>query len=225
MKHFDIVIVLLLFSFGCSPTPKDENTLVDTDLIKTQEEQPVETPLTNHVISGLPCDELLDFVAQIEKNSWIPDTLRLSKVGIYRELNNQNITYFNGRPFYHIPFDNNRLSYIYNTFTAEHLKELDYALFSKVNKIWGYFYRNKDATEWISDGVIEQWEFETEETASKALKEITSVSDIVYFNTQPYFCRIDNKLIIFQTRAMKFSYDQKPLFEQFIKESKAITPN
>mgnify|MGYP000218156427 CR=1 FL=1 len=55
--------------------------------------------------------------------------------------------------------------------------------------------------------------------AKKALRQIKKVGFIVYFNTNPYFCRIRNNLIIFQSRAMGFSHDQKPIFESFIKEN------
>jgi len=73
----------------------------------------------------------------------------------------------------------------------------------------------------ISDGVIEQWKFESEEQeeqADKAIRQILKPGFTVYFNTNPYFYRIRNKLIIFQSRAMAFRYDQKPVFEKFVKE-------
>ena len=140
-------------------------------------------------------------------------------MGIYGELNRQKIEYFNDRPFYSISFENSRLNKAYNAeIYKRHFDSLDFELFKGVKNIWGYFYRDKEATDWISDGVIEQWEFESEEQADKALREILQPGFIVYFNTNPYFCRIRNKLIIFQSRSMAFSYDQKPVFEKFVKE-------
>lgn len=105
------------------------------------------------------------------------------------------------------------------SFKNEAFSKLNFNNFRKVKNIWGYFYRNKFKTNLISDGVIEQWEFGNAEDAEEVLQEIsTSRGDIIYFNTMPFFCRIDNKLIIFQTRAMAFSYDQKAVFQKFIEK-------
>ena len=70
----------------------------------------------------------------------------------------------------------------------------------------------------MSDGVIEQWEFSTEKEATEALKQLRESAFDVYFNTNPYFCCIENKLIVFHTRAMRFSYDQKAIFDRFLAE-------
>jgi hypothetical protein len=134
-------------------------------------------------------------------------------------LDRTGIKYFNDRPFYPIDFKNSRLKLAFGTkLSGCYLNSIDLALFENVKDIWGYFYREKDATNVISDGVIEQWEFENEDQAEKALVQINQVGHAVYFNINPLFCRIKNKLIVFQTRAMAFSYDQKPVFKKFIQK-------
>lgn len=67
----------------------------------------------------------------------------------------------------------------------------------------------------LIDGVIEQWEFGTEQQARNAYKKITKIGDLIYFNTSPYFYNLDNKLFIFHTRAMNFSFKQAKVFKKF----------
>ncbi|HYG40851.1 MAG TPA: hypothetical protein VD908_19640 [Cytophagales bacterium] len=169
-----------------------------------------------------PCDEIQTFVSDIEKVKWVSDTNRLKEVGIYNELDRSQIKFFNTKPFYNIHFENSKINQAYNTETfKDDLDSLDFELFKSVNNIFGYFYRKRTESDLIADGVIEQWEFENEEQAEKALKNIRRSGFIIYFNTQPYFCRLRNNLIIFQTRAMAFSYEQRLLFEKFVKEKEA----
>lgn len=229
MKQFNIILSITLLIWSCSEN-KPNGESIDTqnleenivkikndtiELTKEIKSEKVDL-VSKQVITNAPCIELQEFIIDIEKLKWVSDIDRLNKVGIYGELDRQKIKYFNDRPFYSINFENSRFNKAYNKgMNKRHFDSLDFELFKGVNNIWGYFYRDKEATDWISDGVIEQWEFETINQASKALKQILRPGFIVYFNTNPYFCRIRNKLIIFQTRAMAFSYDQKPIFKKF----------
>jgi hypothetical protein len=232
MKRLSFIISISIFLWSCSENKIKNKTLStqkaeqivseinsdSTDLVNELESDKKDSVIKK-LITNAPCVELQDFVKDIESSKWISDTARLNKVGIYGELNRQNIKYFNHRPFYSISFENSRLNKAYNTqFNKQHFDSLDFELFKDVKNIWGYFYRDKDATDWISDGVIEQWEFDSEEQADKALRQIPQLGLIAYFNTNPYFCRIRNKLIIFQSRASAFSLDQKTVFERFVKE-------
>lgn len=163
-----------------------------------------------------PSEELQKFVAEIEKAGWISDTSRINSTGIYQELNDSNIRLFKNHPFYFIEFEN---SHIYQAYQGDMNDKTALNHLKKVKTIWGYFYRDKDATDWITDGIIEQWEFETNDQAEKALNIIRPNGSYIFFNTHPYFCRIKNYMIIFHTRAMAFSYDQKPLFEKFVRDN------
>jgi|GEM_PF-2369321 len=180
--------------------------------------------LTEDTISNTPCIEIREFVVDIEILGWIPDTNRLNKRRLYKELNRESVNYFNGRPFYPIGFQDSKLNKAYKSeIFRSHLGSFSFELFEGVRSIWGYFYRKKGATSLIVDGVIEQWEFESETLAEKALEEIMQYGEFFYFNTTPFFCRIANKLIIFQTRAMAFSFDQKYIFEKFVEEKEPNT--
>ncbi len=164
----------------------------------------------------IPIPELIDFVKEIEKTEWIPDTLRLRKKKLYEYLGKK--TSFNGYPFYSIDYKNTDLKKACEfepNILMRQSPNLDIELFKNAKSIWGYFYRDKNGTNTISDGIIEQWEFETESDAIKALKQIQPAGHFVYFNTMPFHCRVKNYLITFRTRAMIFSYDQKKIFEKF----------
>src|SRR5690606_41462220 len=86
---------------------------------------------------------------------------------------------------------------------------------SKVKSIWAYFYRKEPQEKWNSDGLIEQWEFDNKQLALTAYEELDKIALFVYFNTQPYYFTHENFLYIFHTRAMAFSFEQKPVFEMF----------
>jgi hypothetical protein len=173
---------------------------------------------TKSNILNEPCNEIKEYVLKIEKDGWISDTARLSQVQIYKELNRKDIFFFNDKPFYKLSFKESRLKtkWDYNAnFYRKYMDYIDYDLFKNVKSIWGYFYRAKNAKSIITDGVIEQWEFENDTDAQNALMQMQKAGSVIYFNTNPYFIRIRNKLIIFHTRAMAFSYNQKPLFQDF----------
>lgn len=231
MKQLSFIISISIILWCCSENKTKDKTIIakntkqnvieaHSNSFKSVNKVDSEKELVNkELFTNAPCVEIQDFVADIESLKWISDTVRLNKVGIYRELNRQKIKYFNGRPFYSISFENSQLNKAYDTkLYNSPFDSLDFELFKGAKNIWGYFYRNKEATGLISDGVIEQWEFESDEQAEKALRKILQTGSMIYINTNPYFCRIRNKLIIFQSRAMAFSYDQKPIFEKFVKE-------
>jgi len=236
------LIVLLIWS--CS-NKNDKNKLEQTDSkeiiidsAKANNSNFDIKELEQSTISGQPCIEIQEFVEEIESLGWIPDTSRLNKIRIYSELNRKQIKYFNNRPFYKIDFENSDLFTSYN---YEHIKivsdstetendsannyyrspieitfdSVDIELFRNAKSIWAYYYRKKDAVEWISDGIIKQWEFDNSINAELAMNQIQKAGSIMYFNTMPFYYRIDNKVIIFYTRAMAFSYDQRKLFEKF----------
>lgn len=207
MKQLSIFLTIALLLWSCVKTKSEA---LDHE---TEKEAPIELG------SNAPCIELQEFVVDIENIKWVSDTNRLKKAGLYRELNRQKVKHFNDKPFYPISFENSQLSRTYSSEMEDvYFDSLDFELFKGVQNIWGFFYRDKEATDWITDGVIEQWEFENEDKANQALQQIRRPGSIIYFNTNPYFCRIRNMLIIFQTRAMAFSYDQKPIFEKFVRE-------
>lgn len=234
MKRFAVVLLFCFMIVSCtekkakSSAPESIGTLEKKDTLQ------VDSTIVNAVnaaetkktaISNAPSIALQEFATDIENMNWVSDTLRLSTVEIYSALNRESVTYFNNLPFYQIAFEDSALYLLYtnNDMRNRYLDSANFEIFKASKSIWAYFYREKETTAMISDGVIEQWEFETESNAETALKEIMKSGSIIYFNTSPYFCRIKNTLLIFQTRAMAFSYDQKPLFKKFVKEKFAST--
>jgi hypothetical protein len=220
MKKSAIILLSVILVVSCSEPkleeqpPMNQNTLIkpDTAIVVNSITE------SNFIEINTPCPEVQNFVLSLDNSKWIADTNRLNKKSIYPELDRENIKYFSNKPFYPIDFEDSRLNISYkrgmfnSTFNTS-----DFDNFKSVKNIWGYFYRDKNADGLITDGVIEQWEFDSDEKAKKAFNKFRTIGDLVYFNTMPYFYQIDNKLIVFQTRAMKFSFKQKELFDQFKK--------
>lgn len=223
MKQLQVLIISVICLFGCygnsevgKATGQKAPHLLPPDTIENLTKEEIKnTKSKEEQLENQPCIEIQKFVFQIEQLGWISDTNRLKEVQIYPELDRDQISYFNSKPFYQIAFEESSLSKVKNRISEGSSDSFDYEFFKRVKNIWGYFYRDKGATEMISDGVIEQWEFGSEEEAKEGLKRIKRIGFGVYFNTNPYFYRIRNKLIIFQTRAMAFSFDQKSIFEEF----------
>lgn len=191
-------------------------------LLISCEQRPHPAPIATAATTqkeAIPSQALQSFVKKIAKLGWIPDATRLQKVKIYPELNQKSVQYFEAHPFYPIDFKN---SSIYKTYTSMSKGAPNFEIFQGVKYIWGYFYKDKKAKGMLTDGVIEEWTFETEEAAKMALKQLLSPKFIVYFNTTPYYCRLTNKVVIFQTRASAFSYQQKAVFEVFTQSIGAI---
>jgi hypothetical protein len=166
---------------------------------------------------GAPISALQTLAVDLAQLGWISDTARVRQVAAYAALNPKNIRYFNQQPFYTIALEDSEI------YRSEGWPALDHQLFGQVRSIWAYFYRQKESTEWIVDGVIEQWEFKNEAQAAKAMQQLVPLGDLVYFNTTPFFCSMQQYLIIFHTRANGFSDAQKPIFERFVQENRADT--
>ncbi|GGB73798.1 hypothetical protein GCM10007424_12100 [Flavobacterium suaedae] len=170
-------------------------------------------------ISNAPIKQIQEFTAIIEKNGWVSDEERINKKQIYREFNRESKKLFAGKPFYTITYENTMLNRFSDNLPSEGI-----SIFKEVKSIWGYFYKDKNARDWITDGVIEQWEFSNEKDAQNAMEYMHKHGDRIYFNTSPYFCRINNHVIVFQSRAMAFSYKQKPVYDLFIKMYNPVLP-
>ena len=150
----------------------------------------------------------------MEYMGWIADTNRLKKVDIYNNLKNSKTQKFNNKIFYKIDLAEH-LIFTWENSGNHTADSLNYRLFEKAKSIWAYFYRNKSDKITIRDGVIEQWEFDNENTAKSALQNLKQVYPLPYFNTQPYYLQVENYLFIFNTRASAFSYSQEEIYEIF----------
>ncbi len=166
-----------------------------------------------------PIKEIKDFAIVLDKKGWISDENRINKTRIYPELDRKRKTFFNDKTFYPIPYESTMLNKFSDRLPSEGI-----SLFKDAKSIWGYFYRDKSAKEWITDGVIEQWEFTNEKDAQVSMEYVHRHGHSIYFNTSPYVCRIRNYVIVFQSRAMAFSYEQKPVYDLFVKMYNPIMP-
>jgi len=167
-----------------------------------------------------PSVELISFTKVLNDLDWRADPNRLKKVSGYKELKNNNLEFFDSIPFYRIEFNNARLnSKLFKTRFAKR-DEFDFEIFKNAKSIWGYFYRGEKKGDIISDGVIEQWEFNNTSYAKKAFDLMKKSGFEIYFNTNPYFFRVENKLYVFQTRAMMFSLDdQINIYKLFVEKN------
>lgn len=166
---------------------------------------------------SVPHADFINLTKEIEPMNWIWDTARLTEVKIYSEIERSSVQFFNGMAFYPISFEKTTVAHTYKMQMQDDgsYNPEDFSVLESVNMIWGYFYQKKDAEAMKSDGLIEEWNFENEETAKRALAIMEERGDFIFFNTQPYFSTVENRLYIFHTRAMAFSYDQKEVFDKF----------
>lgn len=201
--------LLFIMVMSCnqpSPPPKQQESSIDSPTTPKPKPQ---------FFTDLPSQPLQNIAAIIQTSNWIPDTSRLKKVPIYQELDREGVQYFNGLPFYPLMLEKSRwYKALQMSMSGQHLE--DKKVLEGVSSVWGYFYKKKEAENWITDGVIEQWTFETEEQADKALKMMKEKGGFIYFNTTPYPARMGKLLFVFQSRAAAFSHAQQPVFEQFV---------
>ncbi len=148
------------------------------------------------------------FVQEIEKDGWVSDTARVKQLDMYN-LSNAELRMQNNLPFYTLSYEDTHVDQIIDGNEEEAL--------SKVQQIWAYYCRDKTHAYIISDGVIEEWQFEDASSAEAAFNAFNRQKTNLYFNTEPYFHQIKTSVYVFHTRAMAFSLDQKGVFEKFVK--------
>ncbi|WP_064967582.1 hypothetical protein [Tenacibaculum ovolyticum] len=222
MRIKSIILIAFFIACGCKKEQKEniKDSIPEESIRNVANESSVITKEKVEEIviyKSIPIPELIEFVKKIEKSDLIPDTLRLRKKRLYEYLGEKKI--FSNYPFYKILYESTdlkRANELWPELLNKQSTKLNIKLFKRAKSIWGYFYKDKNGGDTISDGVIEQWEFENEEEVKEALEQIELAGHFVYFNTRPFHCRVKNYLITFRTRAMGFSYDQKKIFEEFI---------
>lgn len=215
--------ILLLFAWSCKDTGEKlsgtkEIIIKDSLIDKPVQKQEYDSLIKAKSVSkSMALNEVVTFVNKMEKQGWISDTIRLKKLHQYKYLQRDSVLYIKNQSFYKIDFKNTWPGKMMDVW-----EDVDCTPMQKAKSIMGYFYYTKEKNNFRSDGVIEQWEFEDETQAKKAFELIQKYGNRIYFNTNPFACRIKNYVIIFQTRAMAFSYNQKEVFEKFIEDNKSI---
>lgn len=150
------------------------------------------------------------FVQDIEKDGWGSDTARVKQLNMYN-LNSAELRMQKKLPFYALSYEETGVEQIIDGNESVAL--------SKVQQIWAYYYRDKTHQYIISDGVVEEWQFEDASNAEVAFNAFNRQKTNLYFNTEPYFYQINSSVYVFHTRAMAFSIDQKRVFEKFVKQN------
>jgi hypothetical protein len=209
MRYISIILILILVIYSCKNDSKKMNINDQQSLIDKIAKQ---DKLSNN--SDGPNHYFIKLVDTLTKLGWHADTNRIKKTGVYSYLKKSKMKIFDNKPFYKIKISENMLFYGENAANST-AYEIDFDLFKKVKTIWGYFYRQKAESDWIEDGVIEQWEFESQNEAISALGNLKKAYPEPYFNTEPYYSQVDNYLFIFHTRAAGFCYKQKTFYELF----------
>ncbi|MBL1279596.1 MAG: hypothetical protein COA33_004965 [Fluviicola sp.] len=206
-----IILILVYIAFGCKSDVSDTNPQDDVDAIEFEQN---DSSSYENLDVIEPSAEFIQFVKEIGLNRWIHDTSRVNKVQLYG-LKGIEIHFFDDYPFYSIPYNETQVHIaLRNNHTPE--QKVANEILSKTKQIWGYFYRDSTASNFISDGVIEQWCYDDSTSSQLAYDHLKRNGGIVYFNTMPFFYRKNNNVFIFHTRAMAFSYDQKNIYEQFV---------
>ena len=166
---------------------------------------------------GTPTPYFQSFADTLQEMNWVSDTARLNKVSLYGNLDEEHRFYFNSHPFYHSKFNETALYRIVIEGKGDFRPgPEEKELWKKTISVWKYFYKDKEANSgMITDGLIEQWEFESEEIAREAHASIKRIGQILYFNTEPFYCVHKNHLFIFHARAMAFSAPQREIYERF----------
>ncbi len=169
-----------------------------------------------------PIQPFLNLADTLAADGWKGDTARMNEQELYPGYAEAAIQSFGGRPFYRLEPESTRVLSGMGHRKAGDEEQL--AVFREAEEVWGYFYRLDSAKTMIMDGAIEQWRFEGEEEAERALKSLQRVEHRPFFNTKPFYLLEGNYLFIFHARAMGFSYEQKPYFEQFKDLMKGYRP-
>lgn len=161
-----------------------------------------------------PTEAFFSLIEKLESQGYSSDSLRAKKV--YSELKQKNTTIIDDKTFYKLNPNESRI--ITANLIDKYLEsEESLNLFKNAEDVWVYFYssQTKSKDNYIEDGIIEQWEFNSKETATTAINKLNSVYPMPFFNTQPYYVQSGNILYVFHTRADMFSYKQKEFFNLF----------
>jgi hypothetical protein len=229
MKRTYVTSLLIAICFSaCNNNTK----VVESNIVKeianadTLTGQP-KSILTDSLI--IPSKQFLRLAKQIDSAGFIWDTARIKKVVHYFRTDSVVIIDVETYLFYKMKLDDSWLIEFYNhnknkTVDFYEGSLINYDYFKKAKSITGYYYTQKEKTNFKTDGYIEEWIFPTTDDAEKAVQDVARVKEKVYFNTESYCCRIDDKLYIFHTRAMGFSFQLKKFFKQFVTDNNAVIP-
>lgn len=251
MKTIVYGITITLFILSCTNT-NNNNTRSNIDSTKSSTDTsqiiPMDSTLivSNTIEEPTPINlEFLDLAKAIDSLGYLYDSVRLRKS--YRGFDSVKIIHEKGYLFYKtelkntVPFSKN--NFIRKQLRYGEVKEmdsielekfkawkkervLDFKQLEKVKSIYSYhFIVKKSRGSYNSDGIIEQWEFDSEENARIAAEDLGKKERFVYFNRGAYVCHLKNYVYIFHSRASGFYTPLKNFITLFVERNKATKVN
>lgn len=167
--------------------------------------------------SNPPSKVFVNYCSEVIASTWLSDTTRLTKKQLYPELTHHPSILFESEPFYPIALHDTDIKHYF----VSRGKTEGYEVFDRVKSVWGYFYFKQASDQMYPDGVVEEWTFESNQEAKKALQSFHEIKSEVFFNTGSYACTLDNRLYIFHTRAMAFCVELNSVFQDFVSRNQA----
>ena len=194
------ILIFSLLLVGCGQTKQQDNSRVSSiqDEVNSIEQQKIESHrIVPSDTSPKPTIYFLKFTNYLDSIGYISDTSRAKKTE--HHLSNSTVVLLNGKPFYSLIPTKHEIQkanqYLQGNTSFDTLT-VDFGVFLKPISIFAYFYRQNIKSEMIEDGVIEEWNFGTNNEALQAFNEINKIKDFVYFNTNSFTLLHENYLFI-----------------------------
>lgn len=198
------------------PATEDNTT---NDSTKSVAKAPIYTRSTNPIVS----DELLSMAKHLDSAGYMYNPDRLKNLpNAVGAVKNEGYTFlnfpFNETPLYKRGYPN-----------GWEEGRVDTLLVGSTTSIINYFYVVKQPDtinneKWYTDGWITELSYPTDSIAKLAAMEIQDKSEWIFFNTMSFCCRIENRVYVFHTRAMAFSFTMQPFFEWFVEQYNGKAP-
>lgn len=83
----------------------------------------------------------------------------------------------------------------------------------KVVNVWAYIVRSENTGATVPDAIIEEWQYETQQEAFDAFKEMGNVLDSRYIKEPSYTIQHDTSIYLLYTRAHAFQKDLDRIYE------------
>ncbi|MBU3660173.1 MAG: hypothetical protein FGM14_09900 [Flavobacteriales bacterium] len=167
-------------------------------------------------ISNQPTDLFLNFTFYLDSVGFICDVARAQS--IESDLNHSKIIHLNNKPFFVLipkKHEIQRTKQFLKILKVVDTLVVDFKIFLKPIFIFAYYYRQKKESNFIEDGIIEEWHFNSKSDALKAFTEINKIKEFVYVNTYSFILIDENKLYIFHTRASAFKNTLQKIHQAF----------
>lgn len=218
MTGHSIFIVIVLFVLtACSnkseDKSKEEIITLDSSAINSQQAETFVKPTIHK--DKLITDRLLNFAKFLDSIGYSWDTTRLKKVAVYSKLDIKPM-FVDHLAFFEVPF---RKTTVYLERNNEDMNNsfIDTNEYGKAKKIIMYYFREKNPStaDWITDGVIEEWDFPDSTIAKKISEDLDKIQKRLFWNREAFICRKDNYVYLCYSRSSGFMYAIKPFFDWF----------